>query len=301
MITTAAAPLSLLITASKQIGNVMQIRKVGIICKKDSPPALGMSRELLPWLDERGIAAQVDIIADDMDLLIILGGDGTLLHVADQASRLQVPVVGVNLGDLGFLTEVAVSERYEVLEGILAGQMVVEERMMLKARIHRGGETTGWRYALNDVVVSKGSADQLAQLSTWADQAYITTYRADGLIFSTPTGSTAYNLSAGGPIVNPALQAILVTPICPFMLESRPVLLPAAVCLTTRIAEQANGVKVIVDGQPAWEMSPSDTLEVVASETPLRLICSPQKDYFEILRNKLNWGGRAGEVRKNKR
>lgn len=279
----------------------MEIRKVGIICKKDSVAALEMSRELLPWLAERGIGAAVDTIADDMDLLIILGGDGTLLHVADQASRLRVPVVGVNLGDLGFLTEVAVSERYEVLERILAGQIVVEERLMLKTRIHRGGEATDWRYALNDVVVSKGSVDQLVQLSTWADQEYITTYRADGLIFSTPTGSTAYNLSAGGPIVNPALQSILVTPICPFMLESRPVLLPAAVCLTTRLAEQANEVKVIVDGQPAWEMSAADTLEVVASERPLRLICSPQKDYFEILRNKLNWGGRAGEVRKNKR
>lgn len=279
----------------------MKIRKVGIICKKDSAAALEMSRELLPWLAERDIGAVVDTIADDMDLLIILGGDGTLLHVADQASRLQVPVVGVNLGDLGFLTEVAVSERYEVLERILAGQVVLEQRLMLKARLHHGSETADWRYALNDVVVSKGSADRLAQLSTWADQEYITTYRADGLIFSTPTGSTAYNLSAGGPIVNPALQSILVTPICPFMLESRPVLLPASVCLTTRLAGQANGVKVIVDGQPAWEMSASDTLEVVASERPLRLICSPQKDYFEILRNKLNWGGRAGEVGKNKR
>lgn len=277
----------------------MKIRKVGIICKKDSIPAVGMSKELLPWLKERGISAEIDAIANDMDLLIILGGDGTLLHVADQASRLQVPVVGVNLGDLGFLTEVAVNERYEVLERILAGQVVVEERLMLKARIHRGGETVDWRYALNDVVVSKGSADRLAQLSTWADTEYITTYRADGLIFSTPTGSTAYNLSAGGPIVNPALQSILVTPICPFMLESRPVLLPAAVCLTTKLAGQANAVNVIVDGQPAWEMSAGDVLEVVASERPLRLICSPQKDYFEILRNKLNWGGRAGEPRKD--
>lgn len=277
----------------------MEIRKVGIICRKNSPAALEMSKELLIWLGERGIATEVDAIVDGMDLLIILGGDGTLLHVAEQASRLQVPVVGVNLGDLGFLTEVAISERYEVLEGILAGKMVVEERLMLKARIHRSGETSGWHYALNDVVVSKGSADQLVQLSTWADNAYITTYRADGLIFSTPTGSTAYSLSAGGPIVNPALQSILVTPICPFMLESRPVLLPAAVCLTTRLADQAKKLKIIVDGQSAGDMSAGETLEVVASERPLRLICSPQKDYFEILRNKLNWGGRPGEPRRN--
>lgn len=277
----------------------MKIRKVGIICKKDSVDALNMGRELLFWLGERGVAAEVDTIADDMDLLVILGGDGTLLHVAEQASRLQVPVVGVNLGDLGFLTEVAVNERYEVLEGILAGEMVVEERMMLKARLYRGGEASGWRYALNDVVISKGSVDRIAQLSTWADQDYITTYRADGLVFSSPTGSTAYSLSAGGPIVNPALQSILVTPICPFMLESRPVLLPASVCLTTRLAGKANEVKIIVDGQPVWEMSDKEALEVAASENPLLLICSPQKDYFEILRNKLNWG--AGVGRKNQR
>lgn len=278
---------------------IMKIRKVGIICKKDSVDALNMGRELLFWLEKRGVAAEVDTIADDMDLLVILGGDGTLLHVAEQASRLQVPVVGVNLGDLGFLTEVAVNERYEVLEGILAGEMVVEERMMLKARLCRGGEASGWRYALNDVVISKGSVDRIAQLSTWADQDYITTYRADGLVFSSPTGSTAYSLSAGGPIVNPALQSILVTPICPFMLESRPVLLPASVCLTTRLAGKANEVKIIVDGQPVWEMSDKEALEVAASENPLLLICSPQKDYFEILRNKLNWG--AGVGRKNQR
>jgi NAD+ kinase len=129
------------------------------------------------------------------------------------------------------------------------------------------------------------------QLSTWADEEYITTYRADGLVFSTPTGSTAYNLSAGGPIVQPGLKSILVTPICPFMLESRPVLLPATVRLTTRLADIAREMKVIVDGQPAWDMRDDDTLEVVASDRPLRLISSLRKGYFEILRNKLNWGG----------
>ncbi|MGV1098690.1 NAD(+)/NADH kinase [Thiovibrio sp. JS02] len=271
----------------------MKIRKVGIVCRKNSPTALQMSRELTDWLAEREISAEVDLIVPDMDLLIILGGDGTLLHVADQASHLQIPVVGVNLGDLGFLTEIAVDERHEVLERILAGQVVIEERMMLKTRLRRSGEALPWQYALNDVVISKGSVDQLVQLSTWADQEYITTYRADGLIFSTPTGSTAYNLSAGGPIVNPALHSILVTPICPFMLESRPVLLPAQACLATRLAGQAHEVKVIVDGQLAWEMSVGEILEVEVAEKNLRLICSPQKDYFEILRNKLNWGGRA--------
>jgi len=277
----------------------MNIRKVGIICKKDSSAAREMSLELLSWLAGKGVGAEVDLIAEGMDLLVILGGDGTLLHVAEEASRLGLPVVGVNLGDLGFLTEVAIDERFQALELILSGQMVIEERLMLKARLLSGNGGEDWRHALNDVVISKGSADRLARLSTWADGKYITTYRADGLIFSTPTGSTAYNLSAGGPIVNPALKAILVTPICPFMLESRPVLLPAEAALATRLAEQTAGVKVILDGQPTWELAPGDTLEVAASERPLKLICSSRKDYFEILRNKLNWGGQAGDGGKN--
>src|SRR3989339_937123 len=227
----------------------MKIRKVGIICKKDSVAALEMSRELLPWLAERSIGAVVDTIADDMDLLIILGGDGTLLHVADQASRLRVPVVGVNLGDLGFLTEVAVSERYEVLEGILAGEMVIEERLMLKARLQQGEEAAEWRYALNDVVVSKGSADRLAQLSTWADQEYITTYRADGLIFSTPTGSTAYSLSAGGPILYPTIHSIIVAPICPFTLTNRPVVIPDWMTVEILLKPHRENVLLTLDGQ----------------------------------------------------
>lgn len=277
----------------------MKIHKVGIIRKKDSPIAHKMGQDLSAWLAQRRVAAEIDLISEDMDLLIILGGDGTLLHVAEEASRLGVPVVGVNLGDLGFLTEVAVGERYEVLSLIMSGKMILEERLMLKTRICHKGEIAAWRYALNDIVISKGSAERLARLSTWADRKYITTYRADGLIFSTPTGSTAYNLSAGGPIVNPALQAILVTPICPFMLESRPVLLPASARLTTSLAEQTTGVRVIVDGQPVWELATGDNLEVAASEKPLKLICSSQKDYFEILRNKLNWGGQTGEGGKN--
>jgi NAD+ kinase len=271
----------------------MNIRKVGIICRKDSPEALQMGDELVAWFDDHSISADVDHISEDMDLLVILGGDGTLLHVADRASMYQIPVVGVNLGDLGFLTEVGVDDRFDVLTQILAGDLVVEERMMLRARISNKNQANEWKLALNDVVINKGSIDQLVQLSTWADHEYITTYRADGLIFSTPTGSTAYNLSAGGPIVKPGLRSIMVTPICPFMLESRPVLLPFTVQLRTSLAESASDVKVIVDGQYVWEMSAGDTLEVVASEKPLRLICSPQKDYFEILRNKLNWGGRA--------
>ncbi len=275
----------------------MAIRKVGIILKKGSEEPRRIGEELAAWFGQRGIAVVMDEVQAEMDLLVILGGDGTLLHVADQASARQIPVVGVNLGGLGFLTEIAVDERYEVFDQILAGRMTVEERMMLKVRLASGD----WRYALNDVVISKGNVDQLVELSAWVDAEYITTYRADGLIFSTPTGSTAYNLSAGGPIVQPRLHAMLVTPICPFMLESRPILLPPAVRLRTKLADGRNkaggrDVKVIVDGQFAWEMHAGDTLEVEAAEKPLKLICSPRKGYFEILRGKLNWGGARADA-----
>jgi len=277
----------------------MQVQKVGIILKKGSKEPQRVGRELAVWFKEKSIEPVIDSMTPDMDMLVILGGDGTLLHVAEYAARHRIPVVGVNLGGLGFLTEVSVDERYIALEAILSGSVTIEERMMLKARLHVGRKPTSWRYFLNDVVISKGSVDHLVQLSTWADEEYITTYRADGLVFSTPTGSTAYNLSAGGPIVQPALRAILVTPICPFMLESRPVLLPSTVRLTTKMAGVVNDVKVIVDGKFCWQMKEDDLLEVAEAEKNLLLICSPQKGYFEILRNKLNWGGRAGCRRPN--
>lgn len=270
----------------------MQFKKVGIILKKDSLQATRIGRELVQWFAGKSIESAINTISEDQDVLIILGGDGTLLHVAEEASQCGIPVVGVNLGNLGFLTEVSEDERFEALESIMAGSAVIEERTMLKARLHTASKPEEWRYALNDVVISKGTVDSIVRICTWVDDDYFITYKADGIIFSTPTGSTAYNLSAGGPIVHPALAALTVTPICPFMLESRPVLLPAAVHLRTRLAGRGTGVKVIVDGRPAWDMNETDYLEVVAAENPLRLICSPQKGYFEILRQKLNWGGK---------
>lgn len=276
----------------------MAIKTVGIIVRKGEDAPWHIAEELVAWLEQQGLVTAIDQVRADLDLLVILGGDGTLLHVADQASRLAIPVVGINLGSLGFLTEVAVGERYVALTAILAGRVGIEERMMLKARMRNGEGSSDWRQALNDVVISKGNADRLVRLGTWADQEYITTYKADGLIFSTPTGATAYNLSAGGPIVQPGLDSILVTPICPFMLESRPVLLAPTVKLTTRLGSGGAGnVKVIVDGQVAWDMNENDLLEVEVSEHPLRLLGSPEKGYFEILRNKLNWGG-GGKVEK---
>ncbi|MFC1844504.1 NAD(+)/NADH kinase [Thermodesulfobacteriota bacterium] len=280
----------------------MKIRKAGIILKQGSAKPRKIAAELITWLADKGIDTVVDTVDRDLDILIILGGDGTLLLVADKASRYEIPVMGINLGGLGFLTAVAAKERLEAMELLLAGKMLVQKRVLLKTRLlGTSAEKTSpenYLYALNDVVISKGDIDQIVKMRTWADQEFITTYRADGLIFSTPTGSTAYNLSSGGPIVQPRLPCILVTPICPFMLESRPVLLSPDVTLITQLDGKADNVKVIVDGRFAWNMVENSRLEVKTAEKPLYLVCMPQKGYFEILRNKLNWGGSGNKIPK---
>ncbi len=280
----------------------MKIRKAGIILKKGSSKTRKISAELISWLEVKGVATVVDQVDKDLDILIILGGDGTLLRVAYKASKYEIPVMGINLGGLGFLTAVSAKERFDALELLLAGKMKVEKRMLIQTRLLGGPDESesseDYLYALNDVVISKGNIDQIVKMRTWSDREFITTYRADGLIFSTPTGSTAYNLSSGGPIVQPGLPCILVTPICPFMLESRPVLLSPDVTLITQLDGKADNVKVIVDGRFAWKMEENSRLEVTTAKKPLHLISMPQKGYFEILRSKLNWGGTGNRIPK---
>ena len=268
------------------------VRRAGIITKKEDGPAALFADKLGRWLEQKGITGSLNRIAPDIDILIILGGDGTLLHIAAEAARYSIPVIGINLGHLGFLTELTENEAEEALERIISGSIVVENRLMLKACLVKNGVNQGYRYALNDVVINKNSLDRVLHLSAQANDEFITTYKADGLIISTPTGSTAYNLSAGGPLVYPGLASILVTPICPFMLSSRPVLLPSNITITTRFDVQnyTENANIIIDGQPSWSMHKDDVLEVKAAEHPLQLIVSPHKDYFAILRNKLRWG-----------
>ena len=275
----------------------MNIRQVGIITRQGSSRVQKIGDELASWLERRNIKANVDRIEPGMDMLVILGGDGTLLHVAARAGELDIPVVGINLGDLGFLTEVAADEMYHALATILDGEAHIERRMMIKTTVLAAdGTASEPMFALNETVVVKGSVERVLRLRCWADHEYIATYKADGLIFSTPTGSTAYNLSAGGPIVHVELGTLLVTPICPFMLESRPVLLSPEVSLTTQLAHPADDVKIMVDGRLGWTLEMGQALRVEVAEKPLLLISSPHKGYFAILRNKLNWGGNTDDM-----
>jgi NAD+ kinase len=270
-----------------------KVSRAGIITKIDDPEAVSYGRELVELLESRNVSTELNRIVPDLDILIILGGDGTLLHVAEKAAHFSIPVIGINLGNLGFLTELTKDESSAALDDILSGSVTMEKRQMLKARRIRGDSESPYSFALNEVVINKNTLDQLLLLSTSANGHLITTYKADGLIFSTPTGSTAYNLSAGGPLVHPGLSTILVTPICPFMLSSRPIILPPDQILTSQFTadRQDRSAKIIIDGQVSWDMFPGDILEIQTAEHPLHLISSKNRDYFEILRNKLQWGG----------
>lgn len=275
-----------------RIQTSLSVKKVGIITKKDDDRPDRYAAKLTSWLQQREIGASLNDISPDLDMIIVLGGDGTLLHIAEKAARHAIPVLGINLGNLGFLTELTEDETFQALSHILSSKVTVENRLMLKARLVSNGQTTSYRYALNDVVINKNVLDRLLNLSTTIDEEYITTYKADGLIFSSPTGSTAYNLSAGGPLVYPGLATITVTPICPFMLSSRPIILPADKRIKTRFdaGNNTEHAQIIIDGQAFWEMKDNDELEIETAEHFLQLIVSSTRDYFTILRNKLNWG-----------
>ncbi len=269
------------------------VTSAGIITKIDDDHAMKHAQKVAEWFASQNISVSLNSITPDMDLLVVLGGDGTLLHIAEQAARYSIPVTGINLGNLGFLTEFSKDETANALESIIKGRVIMENRLMLKTRVIRKNQhTTPYRYALNEIVINKNTLDRLLHLATRVGEDYITTYKADGLIFSSPTGSTAYNLSAGGPLVYPGLHTILVTPICPFMLSSRPILLPATDTITAEFESSGNAecAQVIVDGQSCWEMQDGDRLEVEPAEHPLMLIVSSTRNYFTILRNKLHWG-----------
>lgn len=270
----------------------ISISTVSIITKPDSKESEQFALQVEQWLEQKGISVLSNRIEQKIDLLIVLGGDGTLLHIAELAAKFSIPVLGINLGSLGFLTELSKSDTFKTLEQIIHSEVKIENRMMIKARVVSDNSDTGYRFALNEVVITKNALDRILNLSTRVDGLLLTEYRADGLIFSTPTGSTAYNLSAGGPLVYPGLKTILVTPICPFMLSSRPMILPIDKTISTSFRARSNGetAQVVIDGQRLWKMHNEDKLEIYPAGQPLKLIVSDNHDYFSILRKKLHWG-----------
>jgi len=228
-------------------------------------------------------------------LVLVLGGDGTLLSMADciaQAGRC-VPILGVNFGSLGFLTEVTLPELYPALEAALAGRAHVEERLMLRATVHSPSAEPPTGVAVNDVVINKAAPSRLINLSVFVGHEFVTNVRADGLIIATPTGSTAYNLSAGGPVVEPSVDAMVLTPIAPHTLSNRPVVIPASATVRVKpVIGDRDGAFVTLDGQAGFELRAGDEITVCRAAEPMRLIRPSTRSYFEVLREKLNWGQR---------
>ncbi len=280
--------------------------KIGIVAKPRKP-ADEVVKSLGGWLTERGHKVVLDEdtavlaglestykkseIPGLTELMVVLGGDGTLLSVARLVGEKEVPLLAVNLGALGFLTEVTLDEIYPVLEKVLEGDYVLDERSMLEAHVHRQGERIARYRVLNDVVIHKGTLARIIDLETFIDDYYLTTYRADGLIISTPTGSTAYSLAAGGPIIHPSLPAVILNPICPFTLGQRPLVIPDALGrVTVTLLTENEDVFLTLDGQVGFALRVRDTVEIRKAPYTIKLVKSPYRNYFEVLRTKLKWG-----------
>lgn len=284
----------------------MMIRTVGLVAKYQESKAADMVRWLVPWLKQRGKKVLVENglartggtsctkkeMATQADLIISLGGDGTLLNIAPLVERPDVPILGVNLGGLGFITEVAVDELEAVVTKALEGDYEVEKRMTLEIRVHSKKRKPYQFRVLNDAVIAKGARSRIIDLETYVDDDYLCTYRADGLIVSTPTGSTAYSLATGGPILEPTLSAIVVAPICPHTLTHRPIVVPGNAAIHVTLRSFGDTVILIPDGQPGVRLNNGDKVEARDYGLPVSLIKAPSRSYYEILRDKLKWGER---------
>jgi NAD+ kinase len=264
------------------------------------PPLLKwlQTRGIRPVLDEETAAALPDgskgqarpLVADASQLLLVLGGDGTMLAAARLAAPRKIPILPVNMGSLGFLTSFTLDELYPALEEAVAGKSSISQRVMLQAELVRAGAVIESQCALNDAVIHKGALARMIQLELSINSDFVCRYRADGLIVSTPTGSTAYSLSAGGPIVHPAVEAFIITPICPHMLSDRPLVVRDYCCVEIKLNGDTDSVYLTIDGQRGVPLEPTDALRVQRAKEQLQLIQPPKKPYFEILRSKLKWG-----------
>ena len=272
-------------------------RRVGLVPKINHPAALKLADEVIRWLQARGVAAGIlgatgPAPGEAPDLIVVLGGDGTMLHAAHLADPLDAPLLGVNMGGLGFLTAVTVEEAFSTLELILEGRHQPQERLRLDARLVRQGQEIPVGQALNDFVIIKAARSRILHLTARLDDLPLTEYRADGLIVATPTGSTAYNLSAGGPILTPGLAAVIITPICPFTLANRPLVISDQASVTVELGPQAESVHLTADGQRTWPLAPGDQV-VIRRGRGLKLYPSPFQDHAAILRTKLGWGAQT--------
>jgi NAD+ kinase len=285
------------------------IRAAGIISKPNRELLATVVPPLIQWLRDHKVEVFVDqetqecincgaqalardVLAAQVDLLIVLGGDGTLLSAARAPGSHKVPILAVNLGGLGFLTSVTLDELYPLLDQVLAGKHRTSDRMMLDAEIVRGGQPAERQCALNDAVANKAALARMLDFDVHVDGNHVGRYRADGLVVATPTGSTAYSLAAGGPIIDPDLDAFVITPICPHMLTNRPLVVPDTARIDLDFTAADEPVYITLDGQIGFQLKPKDRVTITKSKSRVALVRPPSKTYFEVLRSKLKWGER---------
>lgn len=284
------------------------MKKIGLFLKRNKPEAVQIATELTGWSIARGLEIYLDekvapevvgsLAVDDagfidqVELVIVLGGDGTLLAAARLVGGKGIPILGVNLGGLGFLTEVSLDELFPVMEKVLAGEFDTDPRMTLRAQVMRRGESLEPSWVLNDAVVNTGVLARIIDLETLVNGQYLTSFRADGLIVTTPTGSTAYSLAAGGSIVHPSLNCIGLTPICPHTLTNRPILVPDTALVEMVLKTSEVDVMLTLDGQVGFPLEIGDRVRVQKGENYIYLVKNPMRNFFSVLREKLKWGER---------
>jgi len=288
------------------------IKRIGIVLKPHQPEALKTLCDLTLWLAQKGIdllggpeverervehetgcsvtEVPSDKLAESVDLILVLGGDGTMIATARMIGDQEVPVLGVNFGGLGYLAEFRIEELYSALESILSEQYRLDKRVMLHVDLQRGDDAVTRNRVLNDVVINKSALARIIEIETYLNDQFVNSFRADGLIISTPTGSTAYNLSAGGPVIFPSMNAIVITPICPFTLSNRPLVVPDDAVIELRLKTDKEEVALTLDGQVGFPLRVDDRVLIRKSRTTFNLIQPSNRNYFDVLRDKLRWG-----------
>lgn len=290
------------------------MKTIGLIINTKKPQALEVAAEMIDWLEKKGVNMRLPLanaqaverehlglteedLNKQVDCILVLGGDGTLLNTARSVAPFETPLLGINLGQLGFLTEIELTDLYAGLESYLAGDFAVEDRMMLEARVLRDGLVVDKFFGLNDIVVTKGAFSRMIVLETYVGSHYHATYPADGIIISSPTGSTAYSLSAGGPLVSPNVSVMLMTPICPHTLSSRPLVLSSQETVRVVVCSAVAEVMLTVDGQHGFKLEEGDEINIQKAPFHTKLVRLHGRSFYEILREKLR--GEDGRCGKN--
>jgi len=283
------------------------MKTIHVVCKREKKDALDIAGEIVRRFGDRsnivieeesaaqmgyGATFEMEHVGEGADFIVVLGGDGTLLSVSRHGKGSEVPIIGVNLGSLGFLTETSTEEFATTLTKVLDGDFSISKRIMLDVRVNRGGDPIFEITILNDAVITKDALARIIDIETYVNEEYLTTYKADGLIVSTPTGATGYSMAAGGPLIYPSLMNLIVTPICPHTLTNRPIILPESVVIRAVLKSEDEKVILTLDGQVGFPLEYADEVTVKKSSHVVHLVKSSSRGYFEILRTKLKWGER---------